>query len=105
MRAVMSGFQQPRQDALLRPYAGRYFDQIRPFFESRSTEVALGFINGMYPKTLVSEEVVAMTDDYLTHRPPAPVRRLLVEGRDGILRALRARACDIEAGAARAGAD
>jgi len=68
-------------------------------FESRSTEVALGFVNGMYPKMLVGEEVVAMTDEYLARQnPPAPVQRLLMEGRDSILRALRARARDIEAG-------
>ena len=85
MRAVMGGFQQP--------------DQIQPMFESRSTEVALGFVNGMYPKMLVGEEVVAMTDEYLARQnPPATVQRLLMEGRDSILRALRARARDIEAG-------
>jgi aminopeptidase N len=53
----------------------------------------------MYPKMLVDPAVVAMTDDELTRQgPPAPVRRLLLEGRDGILRALRARARDVEAG-------
>ena len=99
MRAIMGGFQQPDQDDLLVPYAEKYFGQIRPMFESRSIEVAHGFVNGMYPKMLVSEEIMAMTDEYLARQnPPASVRRLLLEGRDGILRALRARACDIEAG-------
>jgi aminopeptidase N len=100
MRAMMGGFQQPDQDELLRPYAPRYFDQIQPMFDHRSIEVALGFTSGMYPRMLIGEDVVVMTDDYLANRnPPAPVRRLLLEGRDGVQRALRARACDIQAGA------
>ena len=99
MRAIIGGFQQPEQAELLRPYAGRYFDQLGPVFGTRSMEVALAFTSGMYPQMLVEEDVVAMTDAYIASAlPPAPVRRLLLEGRDSLQRALRARACDIAAG-------
>src|SRR5439155_2054089 len=98
MRALMGGFQQPDQDPLLEPYAAKYFEQIGPMFETRSLEVAIGFTSGMYPRMLVREDIVAMTDDYIaTFNPPAPVRRLLLEGKDAIERSLRARACDIAA--------
>jgi regulator of extracellular matrix RemA (YlzA/DUF370 family) len=51
----------------------------------------------LYP---VGDGAVAMTDEFLSRvQPiPAPIRRLLLEGRDQALRAARARACD--AGAA-----
>jgi aminopeptidase N len=40
-----------------------------------------------------------MTDAWLAEEGhPAPLRRLIAEGRDGVLRALRARATDIAAG-------
>jgi aminopeptidase N len=98
MRAIMGGFQQPDQEPLLEPYAARYFEQIGPMFESRSLEVAIGFTNGMYPRMLVREDIVAMTERYIAaNDPPAPVRRLLLEGKDSIERSLRARACDIAA--------
>jgi len=98
MRAVMGGFQQPDQESLLGPYVAKYFDQIGPVFETRSMEVALGFVNGMYPRMIVREDTVAMTDDdIVTKNPPAPINRLLLEGKDGIERSLRARACDIAA--------
>jgi aminopeptidase N len=98
MRSVMAGFQQPDQAALLRPYAEEYFRQVGPIFESRSMEVALAFISAMYPRPLIDPEIVRMTDDYLAAaQPPAPVRRLLLEGRDSIRRALRARECDVAA--------
>ena len=98
MRALMGGFQQPFQEELLEPYLQPYFDQLRPIFERASMEVALGFTSGMYPRVLVEERVVAMTEAYLAGQDPsAPVRRLLLEGMDGVQRALRARACDREA--------
>jgi aminopeptidase N len=98
MRALMGGFQQPDQEALLEPYAAKYFEQIGPMFETRSLEVAIGFTSGMYPRMLVREDIVAMTDEYIaTFNPPGPARRLLLEGKDAIERALRARACDIAA--------
>jgi aminopeptidase N len=99
MRALMGGFQQPDQEALLEPYAAKYFEQIGPMFETRSLEVAIGFTSGMYPRMLVREDIVAMTDEYIaTFNPPGPAHRLLLEGKDAIERALRARACDIAAG-------
>jgi aminopeptidase N len=98
MRALMGGFQQPDQEPLLEPYAAKYFEQIGPMFETRSLEVAIGFTNGMYPRMLVREDIVTMTDDYIaTFNPPAPAQRLLLEGKDAIQRSLRARARDIAA--------
>ena len=98
MRALMGGFQQPDQAALLEPYAPKYFEQISPMFETRSLEVAIGFTSGMYPRMLVREDIVAMTDEYIaTFNPPGPAHRLLLEGKDAIERALRARACDVAA--------
>ena len=49
----------------------------------------------MYPFLTVTQDVVDATDRYLA-RPdvPGPVRRMLLEGKDGILRAMRARTAD-----------
>ncbi|HEU5001750.1 MAG TPA: aminopeptidase N [Actinomycetota bacterium] len=95
MRATIGGFQQPDQADLLRPYRARYFEQVPEFFAQRNMEVALGFTSGMYPHALVEDETVAMTDAHLAAADPAPpVRRLLAEGKDGVQRAMRARACD-----------
>jgi aminopeptidase N len=42
---------------------------------------------------------VDRTERYLSRDSvPAPIRRLLLEGKDGVLRALRARAADASAG-------
>jgi aminopeptidase N len=97
MRAVMSGFRQPDQEPLLQAWTAPYFDALLSVWERRGPDVGMSFTDMLYP---VGDGAVTMTDAYLAREAavPAPIRRLLLEGRDGALRAARARACD--AGAA-----
>jgi aminopeptidase N len=95
LRATIGGFQQPGQRDILEPYRERYFDALEGVWATRELEVALGFTNGLYPRVVIEEQTVAATDRYMqAKRPAAPLRRMLVEGRDDVLRALRARAKD-----------
>jgi aminopeptidase N len=95
MRAVTGGFWQWGQDALVEPYVERYFESLAGWWRGRSREEALGLANGFFPSTLVRAEIVAATDAALADTDLAgPVRRILLEGKDGIERAVRARAAD-----------
>jgi aminopeptidase N len=92
---TMRGFQQPGQEPLLEPYAGRYFDVLPEVWEDRDLEFTLHFGEVMYPRWIVDRRTVEMTEAYLGGEDvPGPIRRLLLEGKDRILRALRARATD-----------
>jgi aminopeptidase N len=52
--------------------------------------MAQWFVTNGYPVWANSPETVRATDDYLERaNPPAPLRRLLTEGRDSLQRALR----------------
>ncbi|MEV6924173.1 aminopeptidase N [Dactylosporangium sp. NPDC051485] len=94
-RALLQGFQHSAQIELTAPYAAAYFDALLPVWESRDSEPAAEFVEMGYPAYQVSEETVARTEAWLaTPGTPAPLRRLVGEGRDGIVRALRARAKD-----------
>jgi aminopeptidase N len=96
MRAVMEGFRQPDQELLLQPWAEPYFAALQPVWDRRGSEVAMSFTERLYPQ---GDGAVQLTDAYLAdHDPPAPIRRLLLEGRDQALRVARARACDAAAG-------
>ncbi len=98
MSALMRGFQQPGQVELLRPYVERYLEALPAVWESRSLEVALAFARGLYPGLVISQDVVAATDRYLEQsQPPGPIHRTVLEGRDGVARALRAQARDVAA--------
>jgi aminopeptidase N len=64
-----------------------------------SSAMAQDFVSGAYLVCAISEETVQATDDYIARaEPPAALRRLLVEGRDDVLRALRCQDRDRQAG-------
>jgi aminopeptidase N len=92
---IMGGFQQFGQEDLLEPFAERYFDVLERVWRSRDLPEALAFGERMYPRLIVSPETAQRTEAYLSRTGvPAPIRRLLLEGMDGVSRALRTRAVD-----------
>jgi aminopeptidase N len=93
--AIIAGFQQPEHRELLHPYVSRYFDVVAPIWERRTHEMAEQVAVGLYPHQLVDPAVIEATDDYLRTQQPVPaLRRLIVENRDTMARALRTQAFD-----------
>ena len=94
-RSIAGGFWQYGQDNLLEPYVSIYFDSVLDWWAQRGREEALGLANGLYPRTLVEPEVIEATDHALADEGlPGPIRRILLEGKDSMERAVRARAAD-----------
>jgi aminopeptidase N len=95
LRAVVGGFGVVGQDELLEGYVEPYFASLNRFWRERTRDEALALARGLYPSTLVGPPVVAATEQALTDGAlPDPLRRILAEGKDGMERALRARAAD-----------
>jgi aminopeptidase N len=93
---IMSAFHQFGQEELLTPYVERYFTVLPEVWESRDLPDALAFVDRMYPRLIVSRDTVERTDRHLAGEDvPAPIRRLLLEGKDGVERALRTRKVDV----------
>ncbi len=94
-RSIITGFVQPGQGGLLAPYTKQYFDAISAVWDRRSSEVAQTVVVGLYPSWDISAEGIAAADWFLggLHVPP-PLRRLVLEGRAGVERSLKARAFD-----------
>jgi len=94
-RSLLQGFQHPAQVELTAPYTHRYFEAVGDVWHHRDSEPAQDFVFYAYPSFQVSEDTVEATDAWLeSDGHPAPLRRLVAEGRDGITRALRARGRD-----------
>lgn len=95
-RAIIGGFVQPGQGELLAPFRDRYFDAISGVWQRRSSEVAQTVVIGLYPSWDISEDGLAAADRFLADPevPPA-LRRLVLEGRAGVERSLRARSFDV----------
>jgi aminopeptidase N len=92
--AVIRGFVHPAQLELLRPYVERYFAMVGDVWKRRTSESAQRVVVGLYP-VLVEPSVVEATDAYLAeHEVPPPLRRLILEGRADVVRALAAQARD-----------
>jgi aminopeptidase N len=94
-RAIVTGFVQPGQAALLAPFTTKYFDAIAGVWERRSSEVAQTVVIGLYPSWDVSQAGLDAADRFLSGDVPSALHRLVLEGRAGVERALRARAFDI----------
>ncbi len=98
--AVISGFVQADQRELLAPYTAEYFAAIKGIWETRSHEISQQIIVGLYPSLQVEQATLDATDAWLTAAEPAPaLRRMVVEARAGIERALKAQAADHAASA------
>jgi aminopeptidase N len=97
--AIISGFWNAEQVSLLEDYVEKYFEVVGDVWRDRTAEMAQQVVIGLYPTLLVSPRVVERTDLYLEDPDvPPSLRRLLLESRDGVVRALRARARDAAAG-------
>ncbi|MGX6602180.1 aminopeptidase N [Micromonosporaceae bacterium Da 78-11] len=97
-RSLLSGFQSVKQVELTAPYATKFFDVVADVWARSDSEPAQEFAMMGYPVYQISEETVALTDAWLARDGhPASLRRLVAEGRDGIVRALKARAKDVAA--------
>ncbi|WP_405099865.1 aminopeptidase N [Micromonospora sp. NBC_01412] len=95
-RALLQGFAPSVQTELVAPYREKYFAVVDQVWAQRDSEPAQEFVQLAYPDQQVSEETVAATDAWLATAgdQPASLRRLVAEGRDAVVRALRARARD-----------
>jgi aminopeptidase N len=94
--SLISGFSHPGQKALLAEYVGKYFEVIDEVWQRRSSERAQPIAIGLYPSWAVEPATVTASDEWLAGEHPQALRRLVSEGRAGILRALAARDFDAQ---------
>jgi aminopeptidase N len=98
-RAVLGGLTEPAHAELYRPYAEKYYEQLAEAWRDWTGEFAQTFAAMAYPAQLIEDATLRRTDAYLDAEDPAPaLRRLLVEGRAGVERALAARRADAARG-------
>jgi aminopeptidase N len=101
VEATIAGFHQAGQRELTAPYAARYFAALEEVWKSRSIEIGMSIVRGLYPSLQADQATLDATDAWLSsHEDAAPaLRRLVLEARDDLARALRGRARDEQADA------
>ncbi|AZM89180.1 MULTISPECIES: aminopeptidase N [Streptomyces] len=100
VEATISGMQQGSQRELLAGYTERYFEVIERVWAQRSIQIGIDVVKGLYPMLQDAPATVEATDAWLAAHPDAApaLRRLVLESRDDLARALRGQACDAAAG-------
>jgi aminopeptidase N len=97
-RAMLSGFADPDQPKLVERYRDKYFGVVGGVWRQWPSAMAQDFVSGAYTVAPISPETVEATDAYIeAAQPPAPLLRLLTEGRDDVLRALHCQERDRQA--------
>jgi aminopeptidase N len=94
-RQLWGGFNQLDQVEVLAPFTQRYFDVLGEVWEGRSLDWAIEFSTAMFPHHAASEDLLATVDEVLARgTAPGPLRRVLLEQRDTLVRTLAARRLD-----------
>ncbi|MEU8703578.1 aminopeptidase N [Streptomyces sp. NPDC048565] len=97
--ATIAGFGQPSQRELLAPYTASYFEAIERVWAERSIQIGMDVVKGLFPGLQDDPATLTATDAWLTSHPDAApaLRRLVIEARDDLARALRGQERDATA--------
>ncbi|MEY4323642.1 MAG: hypothetical protein RL410_1423, partial [Actinomycetota bacterium] len=93
--ATVGGFMSFDQRELLKDYIDPYFEELPRIWADFSNEVAQTISGGLFPAIHISQETVDKITKYVdTAEIPFGCQRILKDGRDSIVRALRAQKAD-----------
>ncbi|WP_309105386.1 aminopeptidase N [Arthrobacter sp.] len=94
--SAVAGFSRVLDSSLLEPYVEKYFDAVPGIVASRTHALAQQIVVGLYPSQLTTQATVDRTDEFIAALPEesAALRRMMLENRDAVARALRARKAD-----------
>jgi aminopeptidase N len=94
-RQLWSGFSQLDQAELAIAYLEDFPTDVDHVWSTRTLDFAIEFAAGMFPHAAVDAGLLEMTDRMLARAElPKPLRRVLLEQRDTVVRTRRARALD-----------
>lgn len=97
--ATIAGLVRVQDRGLLTPFVAPYFDALTRVWADKTNEIAQNIVVGLYPTLLADDpevDLLGATDAWLAAHPDAApaLRRLVVESRDGVRRAIAAQQAD-----------
>ena len=83
------------QAELASHFVEEYFAMLPEVWANRSNEIAQTLTNGLFPALQINQQMVDRTNAFLKSAEiPFGCKRLVGEGRDGLVRAINAQAAD-----------
>ncbi|WP_193604459.1 aminopeptidase N [Nocardioides dongkuii] len=97
-RSIILSFQRAGQDDVLTPYVERYLTEADTIWDRLGTQRASTALEFIFPRQLVSQDLLDRYDAWLESSPAPPAaKRYVREGRADVARALTAQARDAQA--------
>ena len=94
LEATIGGFLDRAHCHLTDPYIAPYFEVLPRIWDERTMEIAQSITMGLFPAYSVDQRTIDQADAFLAADHKPALHRLVAEGRDGLLRARRARERD-----------
>lgn len=93
--AIAQGFWSPFQEDVLNPYALRYFEDVSDFWRKFGPDEAIVLTRRLFPRLVIEERIALATERLLKASDlPKEARRILMEEKDELNRAIKARCFD-----------
>ncbi len=82
---------------IMKNFVDKYFDSVATLWNSRTHEIGQSLVTGLFPSSNITQEVIEKSDKFLAENKDLAVgaRRIIIEQRDALARALRAQEVDL----------
>ncbi len=96
IHSALAGLSYVDHAEIMKNFIDAYFDSVKELWNARTHEIGQSLVTGLFPSSNISQEVIEKSDKFLSLNKELAVgaRRIIVEQRDAISRALKAQLAD-----------
>ena len=96
IHSALGGLSYMDHAEVMKNFIDRYFASVEKLWNSRTHEIGQSLVTGLFPSSNITQEVIDKSDKFLNENKDLAVgaRRIIIEQRDALARALRAQAVD-----------
>ena len=96
IHSTLGGLSYMDHAEIMKNFIDKYFDSVETLWNARTHEIGQSLVTGLFPSSNITQEVIDKSDKFLENNKNLAVgaRRIIIEQRDAIARALRAQAAD-----------
>ncbi|MFZ9248267.1 MAG: aminopeptidase N [Candidatus Nanopelagicales bacterium] len=96
LHSILAGISYMDHEEVLRNFVDKYFDSVSSLWNARTHEIGQSLVTGLFPSTNINLDVIKKCDEFLEKNKELAVgaRRIIIEQRDSLARALKAQNAD-----------
>ena len=96
LHSILAGISYMDHEEVLKNFVDKYFDSVSSLWNARTHEIGQSLVTGLFPSTNINMDVVKKCDEFLEENKDLAVgaRRIVIEQRDSLARALKAQDSD-----------